>query len=137
MRYLVRNAVGSTGASCGDGYVAITDRSKDVIKSGGEWISSIELENIGAAHPDVDSSACPGVAVVAEPHPKWGERPLLVMRRRAGSALTERELLRWFEGRCAKWMIPDRAVFIDEPLPLQATGKVSKLDLRATHVAAS
>jgi fatty-acyl-CoA synthase len=107
-----------------DGFMQITDRSKDVIKSGGEWISSIELENIAMAHPAVMEAA-----VIACAHPKWDERPLLVVVRKAGQALTREELLAFYDGRIAKWQIPDDVVFVDE-IPHTATGKMQKLRLR-------
>jgi acyl-CoA synthetase (AMP-forming)/AMP-acid ligase II len=107
-----------------DGFMQITDRSKDVIKSGGEWISSIELENIAMAHPAVME-----VAVIACAHPKWDERPLLVAVRKAGQSLTRDELLAFYDGRIAKWQVPDDVVFVDE-LPHTATGKLHKLKLR-------
>jgi fatty-acyl-CoA synthase len=107
-----------------DGYVQITDRSKDVIKSGGEWIGSIDLENIAMAHPAVMQAACIGVA-----HPKWDERPLLVVVRRPGAELTRDELLRFFSGKVAKFWMPDDVVFVDA-LPLGGTGKVQKNKLR-------
>jgi fatty-acyl-CoA synthase len=107
-----------------DGYMQITDRSKDVIKSGGEWISSIELENLAMAHPGVLEAA-----VIACPHPKWDERPLLVAVRRPGHRVERDELLRFYEGRVAKWWIPDDVVFVAE-LPHTATGKLQKTKLR-------
>jgi fatty-acyl-CoA synthase len=107
-----------------DGYMLITDRSKDVIKSGGEWISSIELENIAVAHPAVAEAAAIGV-----PHPKWDERPIIVAVKRPGAQLTREELLKYYEGKVAKWMLPDDIVFVAE-LPHTATGKLSKLTLR-------
>jgi acyl-CoA synthetase (AMP-forming)/AMP-acid ligase II len=107
-----------------DGYMHITDRSKDVIKSGGEWISSIELENVAVGHPDVFEAAVVGVA-----HPKWDERPLLVIVRNEGSSVTRDELLSYYEGKVAKWWIPDDVAFVDE-LPHTATGKLLKMDLR-------
>ena len=106
------------------GFVQITDRTKDVIKSGGEWISSIELENAAVAHPDVAEAAVIGVA-----HPKWGERPLLIVVPRAGQELGREGLLRSFEGKVARWWIPDDVVIVDE-LPHTATGKLHKLRLR-------
>ncbi|MBN2691098.1 MAG: long-chain-fatty-acid--CoA ligase, partial [Burkholderiaceae bacterium] len=108
-----------------DGYIQITDRTKDVIKSGGEWISSIELENIAMAHPGVAMAAC-----IARPDPKWDERPLLVVVKREGSALNRDELLQFYAGKVAKWMIPDDVVFVDA-IPLGATGKILKNRLRA------
>jgi len=107
-----------------DGFMRITDRSKDVIKSGGEWISSIELENIAVAHPGVHEAA-----VIACRHPKWDERPLLVVVRKPGSELTREELLAYFVERVPKWQIPDDVAFVDE-LPHTATGKLQKLRLR-------
>ena len=107
-----------------DGYMQITDRSKDVIKSGGEWISSIDLENIAVAHPAVQEAAAIAVA-----HPKWDERPLLVAVLKPGAACTEAELLAFFEGKIPKWQTPDAVVFVKE-LPHTATGKLQKLKLR-------
>jgi acyl-CoA synthetase (AMP-forming)/AMP-acid ligase II len=107
-----------------DGYVQITDRSKDLIKSGGEWIGSVELEGIVGAHPAVAMAACIGV-----PHPKWQERPLLVVARRPGAQVTREELMRFYEGKVAKWWIPDDVVFVDA-IPLGATGKMQKNKLR-------
>ena len=107
-----------------DGFMQITDRSKDVIKSGGEWISSIELENIAMAHPAVFEAA-----VIASAHPKWDERPLLVVVKKPDVELDGPELLAFFEGRIAKWQIPDAVVFVSE-LPHTATGKLQKLKLR-------
>lgn len=108
----------------GDGYMHITDRSKDVIKSGGEWISSIEIENIAMSHPAVAMAACIAVA-----HPKWDERPLLVIVRKPGADATKDDVLRYFEGRVAKWQIPDDVAFVDA-IPLGATGKMLKARLR-------
>ena len=107
-----------------DGYMQITDRSKDVIKSGGEWIGSIDLENIAMAHPAVLQAACIGVA-----HPKWDERPMLVVVKRPGQDLSREELLGFFEGKIAKWWLPDDVVFT-EALPTGATGKIQKNRLR-------
>jgi len=107
------------------GYMQITDRSKDVIKSGGEWISSIDLENVAMAHPAVHEAAA-----IACRHPKWDERPLLVIVKKPQAELTREELLAFFEGRIAKWQIPDDVVFVDE-LPHTATGKIQKLKLRS------
>ncbi|MEH0167482.1 3-(methylthio)propionyl-CoA ligase [Roseateles microcysteis] len=108
----------------GDGFMQITDRSKDVIKSGGEWISSIDLENIAMAHPAVHEAAA-----IASRHPKWDERPLLVVVRKPNAELTREELLAFYEGRIAKWQIPDDVVFVAE-IPHTATGKIQKLKLR-------
>ncbi|HVE08854.1 MAG TPA: 3-(methylthio)propionyl-CoA ligase [Paraburkholderia sp.] len=107
-----------------DGFLHITDRSKDVIKSGGEWISSIELENIAVAHPAVAEAACIAVA-----HPRWNERPLLVVVKRAGMEVTRDELLAFYDGKVVSWWIPDDVAFVDE-LPHTATGKLQKLKLR-------
>ncbi|MBP6381751.1 MAG: long-chain-fatty-acid--CoA ligase [Pseudomonadales bacterium] len=106
------------------GYVAITDRTKDVIKSGGEWISSIDLENTAVAHPAVAEAA-----VIGAYHPRWAERPLLCVVLHPGAQLTREQMLAWFDGKVAKWWIPDDVVFVDE-LPHTATGKLSKKDLR-------
>ena len=107
-----------------DGYMQITDRSKDVIKSGGEWISSIDLENIAVAHPAVAEAAVIGAA-----HPKWDERPLLVVVTKPGQAVGREELIAFYEGKVAKWWIPDDVIFVED-LPHTATGKLSKLQLR-------
>ena len=107
-----------------DGYMQITDRAKDVIKSGGEWISSIELENIAMGHPAVQEAAVVGVK-----HPKWNERPLLVVVKKPGTDVAREALLAFYEGKVAKWMIPDDVQFVAE-IPHTATGKVSKMTLR-------
>jgi fatty-acyl-CoA synthase len=107
-----------------DGFMQITDRSKDVIKSGGEWISSIDVENIAMAHPAVAMAACIGV-----PHPKWDERPLLVVVKKPGAEVSRQELLAFYEGRVAKWQVPDDVAFVDA-IPLGATGKMQKMKLR-------
>jgi acyl-CoA synthetase (AMP-forming)/AMP-acid ligase II len=107
-----------------DGYMQITDRSKDVIKSGGEWISSIDLENTAVAHPAVAEAAVIGIR-----HPKWDERPLLVVVKKKDAQLTREELLAFFEGKVAKWWLPDDVVFVDQ-LPHTATGKLLKTKLR-------
>ncbi len=109
------------------GFMQITDRTKDVIKSGGEWISSIDLENVAMAHPEVAEAAVIGLA-----HPKWDERPLLVVVRAAESALTAEDLLAWFDGKIAKWWTPNAVEFVDE-LPHGATGKVQKMTLREKY----
>jgi fatty-acyl-CoA synthase len=107
-----------------DGFMQITDRSKDVIKSGGEWISSIDIENIAMGHPDVLMAACIGM-----PHPKWDERPVVCVVKKPGSTLTVHDLLQFYEGKTAKWQIPDDAIFV-EAIPLGATGKMLKTKLR-------
>ncbi|MDE2414779.1 MAG: fatty-acid--CoA ligase [Comamonadaceae bacterium] len=107
-----------------DGYMQITDRSKDVIKSGGEWISSIDIENIAMAHPAVAMAACIGM-----PHPKWDERPIVAVALKPGAEVTREELLAFYEGKTAKWQIPDDVVFV-EAIPLGATGKMLKRRLR-------
>lgn len=107
-----------------DGFMLITDRSKDVIKSGGEWISSIELENVAMGHPAVMEAAA-----IACYHPKWDERPLLVVVRKPGHELTREQMLAYYDGRIAKWQTPDDVVFVDE-IPHTATGKMLKLKLR-------
>lgn len=107
-----------------DGYMQITDRSKDVIKSGGEWISSIDIENLAMSHPAVAEAAC-----IAMVHPKWDERPLLVVVKKAGQEVSRDELLAFFVGKIAKWWMPDDVVFVHE-LPHTATGKLQKLKLR-------
>ncbi|MBM5811928.1 MAG: long-chain-fatty-acid--CoA ligase [Gammaproteobacteria bacterium] len=117
-------ATGDVANIAPDGTLQITDRAKDVIKSGGEWISSIDLENIAAGHPDLLQAAVIGV-----PHPKWDERPLLIAVPRPGATPTREGVLGWLEGRIAKWWTPDDVVFV-EKIPLTATGKISKVELR-------
>jgi len=107
-----------------DGYMQITDRSKDVIKSGGEWISSIDIENIAMAHPGVAMAACIGMK-----HPKWDERPIVAVLKKPGMEVTREELLAFYEGKTAKWQIPDDVVFVDA-IPLGGTGKMQKSKLR-------
>jgi fatty-acyl-CoA synthase len=107
-----------------DGYLAIVDRSKDLIKSGGEWISSIALENAACGHPEVMQAA-----VIAASHPKWQERPLLIVTRRAGSRLDREALLEFLRPSVASWWLPDDVVFVEE-MPMTATGKIHKLTLR-------
>ena len=107
-----------------EGFMHITDRAKDVIKSGGEWISSIELENLAVGHAEVAEAAVIGV-----PHPKWDERPLLVVVRQQGSTLAREDMLAFMAGKIAKWWMPDDVVFVDE-IPHTATGKIQKVELR-------
>jgi fatty-acyl-CoA synthase len=107
-----------------DGFMQITDRSKDVIKSGGEWISSIDIENIAMAHPDIMMAACIGM-----PHPKWDERPVVCVVKKPGANLSVSDLLKFYEGKTAKWQIPDDVIFV-EAIPLGATGKMLKTKLR-------
>jgi len=109
-----------------DGYMTITDRAKDVIKSGGEWISSIEIENIAVGHPAVAEAAVIGVA-----HPKWDERPLLVIVLKNGKQATKEDILKFLQGKIAKWWMPDDVAFADS-IPHTATGKIQKLTLRQT-----
>jgi fatty-acyl-CoA synthase len=107
-----------------DGYMQITDRSKDVIKSGGEWISSIDVENIAMAHPAVAMAACIGMK-----HPKWDERPIIAVVKKPGTDVSRDELIAFYEGKTAKWQIPDDVVFMDA-IPLGGTGKMQKSKLR-------
>ena len=109
------------------GFMQITDRSKDVIKSGGEWISSIDLENTAVDHPAVAEAA-----VIGMPHEKWTERPLLLVIKKADAELSRDEMLAWFDGKVASWWVPDDCLFVDE-LPHTATGKLSKKDLREQY----
>jgi fatty-acyl-CoA synthase len=106
------------------GYMQITDRAKDVIKSGGEWISSIDLENLAVGHPKVAEAAVIGVT-----HPKWDERPLLVIVLKKGEHATKEDILGFMQGKIAKWWMPDDVVFVDE-IPHTATGKIQKITLR-------
>jgi fatty-acyl-CoA synthase len=115
---------GDVGTIDPDGYLQLVDRAKDVIKSGGEWISSIDLENAATGHPAVGEAAVIGV-----PHPKWQERPLLLVVPRSGHTATREEVLDYLSGRVAKWWLPNDVVFVDE-LPHTATGKVLKVALR-------
>ena len=110
-----------------DGYMQITDRSKDVIKSGGEWISSIDVEN--------EAVGCPGIAeaaVIAVTHPKWDERPLLVAVKEENSSVTKEDVLEHLKGSLAKWQLPDDVIFVDQ-LPHTATGKIQKMKLRSEY----
>jgi fatty-acyl-CoA synthase len=108
------------------GFMQITDRAKDVIKSGGEWISSIDIENIAVGHPAVANAAAIGL-----PHPKWDERPLLIVQPKPGAQVTKEEMLKFLDGKIAKWWMPDDVAFV-ENIPLGATGKINKLALRET-----
>ena len=107
-----------------DGYMTIVDRAKDVVKSGGEWISTIDIENLAVGHPAVAEAAVIGV-----PHPKWDERPLLIIVLKPGRTATKEEILQFLEGKIAKWWMPDDVVFVDE-IPHTATGKILKTALR-------
>ena len=117
-------ATGDVATIDPNGFMQITDRTKDVIKSGGEWISSIELENLAVSHPAVAEAAVIGIE-----HPKWGERPLLLIVRKSGCDVTSDEVLATIKGRVADWWIPDEVAFVEE-LPHTATGKISKRRLR-------
>ena len=117
-------ATGDVARMAPDGLMQITDRTKDVIKSGGEWISSIDLENIAMSHPAVLQSA-----VIAIPHEKWNERPLLIVVKRPGAEVSKQDILNFYEGRITKMHIPDDVEFVDA-MPIGATGKVQKSELR-------
>jgi fatty-acyl-CoA synthase len=115
----------------GYGYLHLTDRAKDVIKSGGEWISSIDVENIAMGAPGVANAA-----VIGMPHPKWDERPLLIIEKKPGENPQGPEILAFLQGKIAKWWMPDDVVFV-EKIPIGPTGKINKLALRkefATNV---
>ncbi|MCH7892732.1 MAG: AMP-binding protein, partial [Gemmatimonadetes bacterium] len=120
-------ATGDVATIDGDGYMHITDRIKDLIKSGGEWISSIELENLAMSHPDVMQAAVIGI-----PDEKWTERPLLIVQPKAGANPSKEDLLGFFKGKVADWSIPDDVVMVEE-LPIGGTGKVQKTELRKTY----
>ncbi|NHB58973.1 long-chain-fatty-acid--CoA ligase [Acinetobacter sp. 194] len=107
-----------------DGYLHISDRAKDLIKSGGEWISSVELENIAMGHPEIAMAAA-----IAADHPKWDERPVLIAVKQPESTVTEADILDYYEGKIAKWQIPDKVIFVDA-IPLSGTGKMLKRKLR-------
>ena len=117
-------ATGDVASIDAEGYMEITDRSKDVVKSGGEWISTVQLENIAVGHPDVAEAA-----VIAARHSKWDERPLLIVVPKAGRTIERAALLAFFEGKVAKWWQPDDVVVVEE-LPHTATGKIQKMALR-------
>jgi fatty-acyl-CoA synthase len=106
------------------GFMQITDRAKDVIKSGGEWISSIEIENVAVGHPSLAEAA-----VIGLPHERWGERPLLIAVKKADCACDRADLLKFLEGKIAKWWMPDDVVFVTE-IPHTAAGKIQKRELR-------
>ncbi|MCO8074205.1 long-chain-fatty-acid--CoA ligase [Acinetobacter lwoffii] len=110
-----------------DGFMKLCDRSKDLIKSGGEWISSVDLENMAMGHPEIAMAA-----VIAAQHPKWDERPVLIAIKKPGSQLSETDLLEYYADKVAKWQIPDRVVFVDA-IPLSGTGKMLKKDLRELY----
>lgn len=116
---------GDVGSIDADGYLRITDRSKDVIKSGGEWISSIELENIAMEHPGVELAAC-----IAEASDRWGERPVLVIACKSGRSPSAEDILSLYPGRIPKWSAPEKVIFIDQ-MPMTATGKIQKTALRS------
>jgi len=115
---------GDVATIVADGYMQITDRRKDVIKSGGEWISSIDVENIAVAHPAVAMAACIGIK-----HPKWDERPIIAVVKKPGAEVSREALLAFYEGKIAKWQIPDDVLFVDA-IPLGGTGKMQKTKLR-------
>ncbi|HEV7441023.1 MAG TPA: long-chain fatty acid--CoA ligase, partial [Steroidobacteraceae bacterium] len=113
------------------GFMQITDRSKDLIKSGGEWISSIAIENIAVTLPQIALAAVIGI-----PHPKWGERPLLLLQLKPGETTTKPEVMALLQDRIAKWWLPDEVLFV-ERIPLGPTGKIDKKTLRASYVGAT
>ncbi len=110
-----------------DGFMTIRDRSKDIIKSGGEWISTVELEGIAVGHPEIADAAA-----IAAKHEKWDERPVLIAVRAPGTNLAEEDLIAFFSDKVAKWQMPDAVVFVEE-LPRNATGKVLKNKLRESY----
>ncbi|MEK7741328.1 MAG: long-chain fatty acid--CoA ligase, partial [Pseudomonadota bacterium] len=105
----------------------LSDRAKDLIKSGGEWISSVELENIAMNHPEIAMAA-----VIAANHPKWDERPVVIAIKQQGTHITEQDLLDYYADKIAKWQIPDKVIFV-ESIPLTGTGKMLKRDLREQY----
>ncbi len=117
---------GDVATLCPEGYMTITDRSKDVVKSGGEWISTIEIENLAVGHPNVAEAAVIGIR-----HPKWDERPLLIIVPKTGEKVTREDLLAYLQGKIARWWMPDDVVFV-EAIPHTATGKIQKTTLRET-----
>jgi fatty-acyl-CoA synthase len=118
---------GDVGTIDAEGYLKIVDRTKDLIKSGGEWISSVDLENALVAHPQVREAA-----VIAVPHPKWQERPIAVVVMHDGASARENELREFLTARFAKWQLPDAFIFADE-LPHTSTGKLLKMELRRRY----
>lgn len=120
-------ATGDVATLDEDGFMVIRDRSKDIIKSGGEWISTVELENIAVGHPAIASAAA-----IAATHEKWDERPVIIAVKTADGDVSEDDLLKFYDGKIAKWQIPDKIIFVDT-LPLGATGKILKKDLREQH----
>ena len=110
-----------------DGFMRLCDRSKDLIKSGGEWISSVDLENMAMGHPEIAMAA-----VIAAQHPKWDERPVLIAIKKPESHVSEAEMLDYYADKVAKWQIPDRVIFVDS-IPLSGTGKMLKKDLRELY----
>lgn len=110
-----------------DGFMRLSDRAKDLIKSGGEWISSVELENIAMGHPEIKMAAA-----IAALHPKWDERPVLIAVKTEHSQLTEQQMLDYYQDKIAKWQIPDRVIFVDS-IPLSGTGKMLKRELRSLY----
>jgi fatty-acyl-CoA synthase len=118
---------GDVGTIDSEGYLSIVDRTKDLIKSGGEWISSMDLENALVAHPDVHEAA-----VIAIPHPRWLERPLAVVVPRDGATVSPDSLREFLAGKFAKWQLPDAFIFVDE-LPHTSTGKLLKVELRRRY----
>jgi fatty-acyl-CoA synthase len=118
---------GDVGTMDAEGFIQITDRAKDVVKSGGEWISSIEIENLAVSHPAVHEAA-----VIAARHPRWQERPLLLVQCKVGATVTRDDMLAFLSGRIAKWWLPDDVVVLDS-LPHTATGKVLKTRLREEY----
>lgn len=110
-----------------DGFMTICDRAKDVIKSGGEWISSVELEGIAVSHPDVSDAAAIGV-----PHPQWDERPVLLVKAAEDASPDEADILTYFTDKVAKWQIPDRVIVVED-MVRNATGKIPKQDLRKKY----
>ena len=118
---------GDVGILHPDGTLQLTDRTKDVIKSGGEWISSVELENAAMGHPEVAEAACVGMY-----HPKWDERPVLFVIRKPGTECNAESIVAFLSDKVAKWWLPDAVEFVDD-IPHTATGKISKKDLRERH----